>query len=239
MLRRLAALLQKELRNEDIVSSWNGGEFLVGMYGISRGYGVEWLAEVLETLRSTEFDVAEKPVRITFSAGVTQYPEDGSDVKTLYKSAASTMEKAKDRGGNCIVHSNWEPLLCDRLPLDNVIFLNQDSAFANSIMEALLTRSYHVHWLKDGNAALEALAKKSFSLHGEVILLEENLPGLNGLEILKHFKKDKIIHRSKVIWLSTATSEVEKALHWGCFDYINVPCNISAFMYRLRHFVEG
>jgi diguanylate cyclase (GGDEF)-like protein len=240
MLRRLAALLQKELRSEDIVSSWNGGEFLVGMYGISRGYGVEWLAEVLEILRSIEFEVAEQSIRISFTAGVTQYPEDGSDVQKLYRLAASTMEKAKDTGGNCIVPSSWKPLQSQQLPLHkDVILLHQDSAFANSIMEALLTRSYHVHWLKDGNAALEALAKKSHSLHGEVILLEENLPGSNGLEILKYFKKDKIIHRSKVVWLSTATSEVEKALCLGCFNYINVPCNISAFMYRLRHFVEG
>ena len=76
-------------------------------------------------------------------------------------------------------------------------------------------------------------------MHGDVILLEEYLPDLNGLEILKHLKKDKIIQRSKVVWLSRSANEVEKALCLGCFDYINVPCNISAFMYRLRHFIEG
>jgi hypothetical protein len=48
-----------------------------------------------------------------------------------------------------------------------------------------------------------------------------------------------VIQRSKVVWLSTATTEVEKALCLGCFDYINIPCNISAFMYRLRHILEG
>ena len=240
MLRRLASLLQKELRTEDIVSSWNGGEFLVGMYGISRGYGVEWLAEVLETLRTIEFEVAQEVVNITFSAGVTQYPEDGSDIQTLYQNAASTMERAKEYGGNCILASDCKPLKSPQSPLHkDVILLHQDSAFANSIMEALLTRSYRVHWLKDGKKALEVLAGKSQYLHGEVILLEENLPGLNGLEILRHFKKDKIIQRSKVVWLSTATTEIEKALHLGCFDYINVPCNISAFMYRLRNFVQG
>lgn len=60
MLRRLGCLLQKELRSEDIVSYWNGGEFVVGMYGMSRGYGVEWLAEVLEMLRLIEFEVAQE-----------------------------------------------------------------------------------------------------------------------------------------------------------------------------------
>ncbi|MEO1373728.1 MAG: response regulator, partial [Cyanobacteria bacterium J06635_10] len=188
MLRRLASLLQKELRAEDIVSSWNGAEFLVGMYGISRGYGVEWLAEVLEMLRSIEFEVAESStINITFSAGVTQYPGDGKDIQTLYQCAASTMEKARECGGNCILPSDWQPLQSDQFPLHkDIILLHQDSTFANSIVEALLTRSYHIHWLKDGKAALEVLGEKSPSLNGEIILLEENLPGLNGLEILEH-----------------------------------------------------
>ncbi len=240
MLRRLASLLQKELRTEDIVSSWNGEEFVVGMYGISRGYGVEWLAEVLEMLRLIEFEVAQDTICITFSAGVTQYPEDGSDIQTLYQRAASTMVKAKECGGNCVLPSDWKQLQSDQFPLHkDVILLHQDSAFANSIMEALLTRSYHVHWLKDGKAANKVLIGKSPSLHGKIILLEENLPGLNGLEILKQFKRDKLIQRSKIVWLSTTTTEVEKVMSMGCFDYINVPCNISTFMYRLRHLLEG
>lgn len=240
MLRCLASLLQKELRSEDIVSSWNGAEFLVGMYGISRGYGVEWLAEILEILRSTEFETSEQIVNLTFSAGVTQYPEDGSDIKTLYRLAASTMEKVRESGGNRVVPSNWKPLQSHQSTLHkDVILLHQDSAFANSIMKALLTRGYHVDWFKDGKTGLEALVEKTPSLQGEVILLEENLPGLSGLEILKHLKKLRVIQRSKVIWLSKDASEVEKALHLGCFDYMNVPCKISTFMYRLRHFAEG
>ncbi|MGF1674657.1 MAG: response regulator [Rivularia sp. (in: cyanobacteria)] len=240
ILRRLAFLLRKELRTEDIVSSWNGGEFLIGMYGISRGYGVEWLAEILEMFRLIDFEVDRETIHISFSAGITQYPEDGTDIQTLYQSAASTMEKTKKFGGNCVLPSDWKPLQSHQLPLyKDVILLHQDCTFANLVMEALLTRSYHVHWLKDGKTALEMLGEKSPSIHSGIILLEENLPGLNGLEILKHFKRDKVIQRSKIVWLSQTTNEVEKALCLGCFDYVNVPCNISAFMYRLRYFLEG
>ncbi|MEL6165713.1 MAG: response regulator, partial [Cyanobacteria bacterium J06628_3] len=240
MLRHLACLLQKELRSEDIVSSWNGGEFLVGMYGITRGYGVEWLAEILEILRSTEIKIGEQVVNLTFSAGVTQYPLDGSDIKTLYCLAASTMEEARERGGDCIVPSNWKSVKSYQSTLyKDVILLHKDSEEANSIIKALSTRGYDIHWFKDGEIALEALVEKTPSLQGKVILLEENLPGLSSVEILKQFKKYKVMQRSKVIWLSAAKSEVEKALNLGCFDYINVPCKISALMYRLRHFVEG
>ena len=240
MLRRLGCLLQKELRSEDIVSYWNGGEFVVGMYGMSRGYGVEWLAEVLEMLRLIEFEVAQETIHITFSAGVTQYPEDGRDIQTLFQSAASTMEKAKKSGGNCVLASDSQPLQSHEFPLHkDVILLYQDCAFANSIYQALLTRSYHAHWLKDGKTALQVLQEKSPTLDGGVILLEENLPILSGLEIVKHFKRNKVFQRYRVIWLSTTKSEAEKALRLGCLDYINVPCNISTFMYRLRYLLEG
>ena len=240
MLRRLAVLLQKELRDEDIVSSWNGGEFLIGMYGITRGYGIEWLAEILEILRMIEFDAADTKLNISFSAGVSQYPEDGNTIQALYQSAALSMEQAILKEGNCIIPFNWKPLQSNELPVyKDVILIHHDCGFANSIMEALTTRSYHPHWFTDGKAALKLIAKKNPSMYGKIILVEDNLPDLSGLEVLKHLKRDKVIHKSKVIWLSNLKSEIDKALHLGCCDYINVPCNISAFMYRLRCLVEG
>jgi response regulator of citrate/malate metabolism len=54
------------------------------------------------------------------------------------------------------------------------------------------------------------------------------------MELLKHFKREKITQCAKVIWLAEESNEVEKAKNLGCVDYIDVPCNISAFMLRLR-----
>jgi CheY-like chemotaxis protein len=64
--------------------------------------------------------------------------------------------------------------------------------------------------------------------------LEDNFPNLNGIELLKHFKRDKITQRSKIVWLSSDASMVEKAMSMGCFDYINLPCSIPALIHRLR-----
>jgi diguanylate cyclase (GGDEF)-like protein len=240
MLRRLAHLLRQELRSEDIISRWEGAEFIVGMYGITRGDGVGWLAEVLEMSRQIElFSPDSQPMHITFSAGVAQYPEDGSDLQTLYQKASEILEKASESGGDRILPANWRSLQSHPLALMDVILLHQDSPFAASIMDALETRGYHAHWLQDGKHAIELLAGNTPSLHGRVILLQENLPNKNGLEVLKHLKRDKIIQRSKILWLSTQLDEVEKALKLGCFDYINIPSKISTFMYRLRQILES
>ncbi len=234
MLRKLAQILRQELRNEDIISRWDGAEFVVGMYGITRGEGVEWLAQVLEVLRSVDFTINNtESITVTFSGGVTQYPEDGKDLQTLYQSAGEILEKAKDLEGNCILPATWNRRSQSFAVMD-VILVHQDSAFATSVMSALLTRGYHAHWLKDGKTALDILAGNKPSLHAKAILIESNLPLLEGIEVLKHFKREKITQRSKVIWLSEESIEVEKAKNLGCVDYINVPCNISAFMLRLR-----
>jgi diguanylate cyclase (GGDEF)-like protein len=235
MLRRLAHLLRQELRNEDIVARWDGAEFIVGMYGMNRSDGVEWLAEVLELLRLTKLESQAQLIQISFSSGVTQYPLDGSDIQTLYQVAGEVLEKARKLGGDRILPANWQPLESNKT---DVILLHQDSFFATSILRAMETRGYHTQWFQDGKTALEALAVNN-PIHSRVILVEDNLPLRDGLDVIKQFKRDKITQRSRVVWLSNNLSEVEKAKSLGCFDYINLPCNVSAFMNRLRQALES
>ncbi len=235
MLRRLAHLLRQELRSEDIVSRWDGAEFVVGMYGMTRSDGVEWLAQILELQRQTRLQISNaEPITMTFSAGVTQYPEDGEDIQTLYQAAGATLEKAKLEGDR-ILNSQWRSRTSQPLPLVDAILIHQDSPFATIILQALKTRGYHTRHLQDEKTALEALCGNN-PMQGRVILLAELS---QSLEILKHFKRDKITQRSRVVWLASELSEVEQAMSLGCFDYINVPCNISAFMYRLRQALES
>ncbi|NJR14378.1 MAG: response regulator [Calothrix sp. CSU_2_0] len=239
ILRQLAYTLQQELRNEDIIARWDGAEFVVGMYGITRSDGVEWLAEILELITLIEFSIANsEKIHATFSAGVTQFPDDGSEIRTLYQVAGIALEKAKQNGGNRVFSSNWQPLKTQPIPVFDVVLLHQDSPLAMTIMQALAMRGYHAHWLQDVDNIFTILGGNSPSLYGKVILLADNLSKLSGLEILSNFKKDKINRRSKILWLSYESSyqsiEVEQALSLGCFDYINLPCNISAFMQRIN-----
>ncbi len=237
MLRRLAHLLRQELRREDIVSRWDGAEFVVGMYGMTRSDGVEWLAQILELQRQTELQIPDaEPMAMTFSAGVTQYPEDGGDIQTLYQAAGATLEKAKLEGDR-ILSSQWRSRISQPFPIVDAILIHQDSPFAASILQALKTRGYHTRHLQDENTTLEALCGNN-PIQGRVILLAE-LPPQQGLSILKNLKRDKITQRSRIVWLAGELSEVEQAMSLGCFDYINVPCNISAFMNRLRQALES
>jgi diguanylate cyclase (GGDEF)-like protein len=84
------------LRREDIVARWEGAEFVVGIYGMTRQDGVNWLLEILQVLPLISIPSAdENSIQITFSAGVAQYPEDGATVQSLYQTASVALEKTK------------------------------------------------------------------------------------------------------------------------------------------------
>jgi diguanylate cyclase (GGDEF)-like protein len=96
MLRQLALTLQQELRHEDIVSRWEGAEFVVGIYGMTRQEGVKWLLEILNVLPPVPIpDSNQTSLQITYSAGVAQYPEDGATIQALYQLAGAGLERAK------------------------------------------------------------------------------------------------------------------------------------------------
>jgi diguanylate cyclase (GGDEF)-like protein len=96
ILRQVALTLQQELRREDIVARWEGAEFVVGIYGMTRQEGVKWLSEILQVLPLIAVAEGDRDsIQITFSAGVAQYPEDGATVQTLYQAASVALERAK------------------------------------------------------------------------------------------------------------------------------------------------
>ncbi|MFB2921501.1 response regulator [Aerosakkonema funiforme] len=101
VLRRLGKLLLQSFRSADVVARWGGEEFAIGMYGVTKQVGAKRLYEILQTLRQQEFvELDGSKFHITFSAGVVQYPDDGTDLQTLYQVADRVLYQAKTSGRN-------------------------------------------------------------------------------------------------------------------------------------------
>lgn len=104
VLSRFGALLQKTFRSEDVVSRWGGEEFVIGLYGANRLQSEARIIKLLEVMRQQEFTSANgEKFRVTFSGGISQYPENGTDLQALYRSADVALYKAKAKGRNQIV----------------------------------------------------------------------------------------------------------------------------------------
>jgi CheY-like chemotaxis protein len=82
----------------------------------------------------------------------------------------------------------------------NILLVDDEEEFANTLAARLRGRSYRVELAFDGRQALELIAQRSF----EVILLDMNMPGLHGLEVLRRMSglvhgEDPLFRFSKVV----------------------------------------
>ncbi len=92
-----------------------------------------------------------------------------------------------------------------------------------------------VQVLKDGEAALQYIRKEGMYKNTEtpgLILLDINLPKVNGMEVLKEIKKDVDLMTIPVVVLTTSDSEIDileaYQHHANCF--ITKPVDYQKFM---------
>ncbi len=99
VLRRLGATLRKSFRDEDVVARWGGEEFLIGMYAVSSVDCVARLQRVLELVKDEPFVADDGTAfQVTFSAGVAEFPRDGLDLLSLYRTSDEALYAAKAAG---------------------------------------------------------------------------------------------------------------------------------------------
>jgi len=73
-----------------------------------------------------------------------------------------------------------------------------------------------------------------------VILLDLNMPGINGREVLDHIKRDSLLRSIPVVVFSTSSSpkDVAHCYDHGANGYMVKPVNFSQFEAALRTFCE-
>ena len=99
VLQGVAALLASSFRADDVVGRWGGEEFIVGMYDGTKLRLARALEQILVRLRQRQFLARDgSQFHVTYSAGVAQFPEDGTDVQELYRAADAALYGAKDAG---------------------------------------------------------------------------------------------------------------------------------------------
>lgn len=96
VLRQFGQLLRQAFCVEDVVARWGGEEFVIGMYGMTCEEGTQRLISFSDLLVQRALIAPDgQPLPITFSAGIAQYPKDGVDLQTLYRSADLALSEAK------------------------------------------------------------------------------------------------------------------------------------------------
>ncbi|WP_017303006.1 response regulator [Spirulina subsalsa] len=103
ILQQLGNLLQQHFRLEDIIARWEGDEFLIGIYAMSKIDGLKRVTHLLSRLETEHFTgMGKTEMKITVSAGLAVYPDDGEDVASLYAIARDALHQAGNQGGGIV-----------------------------------------------------------------------------------------------------------------------------------------
>jgi len=102
VLRSLARMLQQRLRKTDLIGRYGGEEFAIILPGAAAPMATSILDEIREGFSALEFVFGEKHVRLTFSAGVAEFPRC-PEPERLAEMADEALYRAKREGRNRVL----------------------------------------------------------------------------------------------------------------------------------------
>lgn len=101
----------------------------------------------------------------------------------------------------------------------HILLVDDEQRFAESLQFILMAEDYPSTIASDGSVALELLIQKNFDL----VLLDVDLPGMNGVQLISHIKKLFPILPVIMMTGNAAVETAVEAMKIGAYDYLKKP----------------
>ncbi|MGR9043767.1 MAG: response regulator [Gammaproteobacteria bacterium] len=111
-----------------------------------------------------------------------------------------------------------------------LLLVEDDEILGDGIKAGLTMEGYAVDWLTNGALADEALKTNSY----ELIVLDLNLPGMAGLDVLTSLRKRKDETPVLVLTAKDTIDDRVRGLDTGADDFVVKPFDLSEICARLR-----
>lgn len=102
LLSEVAERLPHCVREEDTVARLGGDEFTVLLTGAEQTRDVELIARTIVDVMTMPFNIAEKPVQVSVSIGISFFPRDAPTPAALLEAADQAMYTAKESGADWV-----------------------------------------------------------------------------------------------------------------------------------------
>jgi len=111
VLRGIGEILLHRIRKTDVAARYGGEEFVLLLPEVDREHGMQVAEALCATIAGHPFTGREtQPLgTITASFGMAVYPEDGTDLHSLFREADRAMYRAKQAGGNRVHPAPGQP----------------------------------------------------------------------------------------------------------------------------------
>ncbi|AXH13723.1 DNA-binding response regulator [Malaciobacter mytili LMG 24559] len=112
------------------------------------------------------------------------------------------------------------------------VLLLEDDTLLNEIIEEFLEElDYEVVSTHDGQEALETIYEDHFDL----LILDVNVPSINGFDLLKSLKDNKIDIPTIYITSLHTSKDIQEGFESGADDYIKKPFHLSELKLRINN----
>lgn len=101
LLRSVSRRLKQYARKGDTIARLGGDEFTIILEGIKDPEDASIVADKILELMTPSFKLDGHQVVVSPSIGITLFPDDADNMRSLLKNADTAMYRAKDKGGNC------------------------------------------------------------------------------------------------------------------------------------------
>jgi DNA-binding NtrC family response regulator len=119
-------------------------------------------------------------------------------------------------------------------PPTRILLVDDDDAFRKVLAAEIADFGYEVSAAASGEEALRQFPK----LDPDVVVLDLRLPGMTGLDVLKHLREQSA--SAEVIML-TGHGSIDTAIEsirMGAFDYVVKPCSLDELNIRIQRAIE-
>jgi DNA-binding NtrC family response regulator len=115
-----------------------------------------------------------------------------------------------------------------------VLLVDDETEFVSALAERLSLRGYETQTAASGDEALGKVAQSP----PDVVLLDMLMPGMNGLEVLKHIKRD---HPQVRVILLTGRGSWDgiQGIREGAYDCLMKPIQIEELMQIMASAMES
>jgi len=114
--------------------------------------------------------------------------------------------------------------------MSKILLLEDDEVLSETLIELLQDEGFEVVHVKDGEEALDSTFVKNF----DILLLDVNVPYINGFELLKALRESSDMTPAIFITALSDVASLAKGFDVGADDYIKKPFEFDELIIRIN-----